>query len=88
MYGPWADDERDGDRARGEDGSWSRRGVEEGCIVVAASDMAIRFHEIWSDKKGSTGLGKLIGGGGSGLLGGNDILEGVHSITRDGPVIR
>jgi WD40 repeat protein len=83
MYGPWADDERDGDRARGEDGSWSRRGVEEGCIVVAASDMAIRFHEIWSDKKGS-----VMGGGSSGLLGGCDILEGLHSITRDGPVIR
>jgi hypothetical protein len=82
-HGPSADDERDGGRARGEDDSWPRREVEEGCIVVAASDMAIRFHEIWSNKKGS-----VMGGGSSGLLGGNDILEGLHSITRDGPVIR
>jgi WD40 repeat protein len=81
-----AEDERDGGRARSEDGIWTRRGVEEGCIVVAASDMAIRFHEIWGGRKG--GVGGLIGDGGSCVLGGSDILEGLHNITRDGPVIR
>jgi WD40 repeat protein len=77
-------------RARGEDGVWSRRGVEEGCIVVAASDMAIRFHEIWSDRRGSVQSGGLLGDGAMGLLGGSDILEGPYamSIERQGPVIR
>jgi WD40 repeat protein len=81
-----SEDERSEGRARSEDGGWPRRRVEDGCIVVAASDMAIRFHEIWSGKKGSAG--GLLGGGGSGMLGGNDILEGLYSITREGPVIR
>ncbi|RMZ74252.1 WD domain-containing [Pyrenophora seminiperda CCB06] len=82
-------EERDGGRARGEDGVWSQRGVEEGCIVVAASDMAIRFHEIWSDRSGSVGLG-LLGSGTVGLLGGSDILEGPYAggIERQGAVIR
>ena len=75
-------------RARGEDGVWSRRGVEEGCIVVAASDMAIRFHEIWSDRRGSMGSGGLLGSGTAGLLGGSDILGGLHGIEREGAVIR
>ncbi|KAI2484109.1 WD40 repeat [Pyrenophora tritici-repentis] len=83
------DEDRDGGRAKGEDGVWSRRGVEEGCIVVAASDMAIRFHEIWSDRKGSVGSG-LLGSGAMGLLGGSDILEGPYAggIERQGAVIR
>ncbi|KAF1944277.1 WD40 repeat-like protein [Clathrospora elynae] len=86
--GPQADDDRDGGRARGEDGVWSRRGVEEGCIVVAASDMAIRFHEIWSDRRGSVGSGGLLGSGTAGLLGGSHILEGLSGIERQGAVIR
>ncbi|KAI4926585.1 hypothetical protein J4E85_006879 [Alternaria conjuncta] len=88
--GPQTDDDRDGGRARGEDGVWSRRGVEEGCIVVAASDMAIRFHEIWSDRRGSMGAGGLLGGGSMGLLGGSDILEGPYAggIERQGTIIR
>jgi WD40 repeat protein len=88
--GPQRDEERDGGRARGEDGVWSSRGIEEGCIVVAASDMAIRFHEIWSDRRGSVGSGGLLGGGATGLLGGSDILEGPYasSIERHGAVIR
>ncbi|KAK1913409.1 hypothetical protein P3342_005345 [Pyrenophora teres f. teres] len=83
------DQDRDGGRARGEDGVWSRRGIEEGCIVVAASDMAIRFHEIWSDRKGSVGSG-LLGSGAMGLLGGSDILEGPYAggMERQGAVIR
>ncbi|KAG9185892.1 hypothetical protein G6011_07223 [Alternaria panax] len=88
--GPQTDEDRDGGRARGEDGVWSRRGIEEGCIVVAASDMAIRFHEIWSDRRGSVGSGGLLGTGAMGLLGRSDILEGpcAGNIERQGTVIR
>lgn len=77
-------------RLRGEDGVWSRRGVEEGCIVVAASDMAIRFHEIWLDRRGSVKSGGLLSNGAMGLLGGSDILEGPYArcIERQGAVIR
>jgi hypothetical protein len=76
---------RDG-RSRGEDDVGLRRGVEEGCIVVAASDMAIRFHEIWSDKRNDTA--RVFGSGTAGLLGGSDILEGIHGIARESAVIR
>jgi WD40 repeat protein len=79
------DDGRDG-RSRGEDGVWSKRDVEEGCIVVAASDMAIRFHEIWSDKRNDTA--KALGSGMAGLLGGGDILGGMHGIASESAVIR
>ncbi|KAK7189205.1 WD repeat domain-containing protein [Paraphaeosphaeria sporulosa] len=69
-------------RSPGEDGVWWRRGVEEGCIVVAASDAAIRFHEIWAG--GKKGVGSAAG-----LLGGSDILEALHGIEREGgPTIR
>ncbi|KAL5388591.1 hypothetical protein PMIN06_004274 [Paraphaeosphaeria minitans] len=64
-------------RSPGEDGVWWRRGVEEGCIVVAASDAAIRFHEIWAG--GKKGVGRAAG-----LLGGSDILEALHGIEREG----
>lgn len=77
---------RQSGRIRGEDGVWSRRGTEEGCIVVATSDMAIRFHEIWSDRR--DGVEVSIGSGTTGLLGGSDILEGLHGIERENAVIR
>ncbi|XPS71912.1 hypothetical protein M3J09_004086 [Ascochyta lentis] len=77
--------ERDGGRERGDDGVWSWRGAEEGCIVVAASDRAIRFHEIWTNRRGGA-VGLL--GGTTGLLGGSDILEGLHGVEREGTVIR
>jgi WD40 repeat protein len=64
-------------RERGEDGVWSRQGAEEGCIVVAASDAAIRFHEVWTDNRRTTG-------GSAGLLGGSDILEELHGIEKEG----
>ncbi|KAF2277588.1 uncharacterized protein EI97DRAFT_500516 [Westerdykella ornata] len=64
-------------RERGEDDVWSRRAAEEGCIVVAASDAAIRFHEIWSEDRGSLGAG-------TGSLGGSEILESLHGIEREG----
>ncbi|KAF2624236.1 WD40 repeat-like protein [Macroventuria anomochaeta] len=81
------DEETDGERARGEDGLWNRRGVEEGCLVVAASDMAVRFHEIWTGGRGGHGSGGLLGGS-TGLLGGSDILEELHGVEREGAVIR
>ncbi|PUU74432.1 WD40-repeat-containing domain protein [Tuber borchii] len=49
----------------------------EGCIVVAASDETIRFHEVWSE----TRRGVL---GWRGVLGGSDILEGLEGIEKDG----
>jgi len=64
-------------RDSGKHGRWRNRSKAEGCIVVAASDAAIRFHEIWGE--GKKGLG-----GSAGLLGGSDILESLHGIDRDG----
>ncbi|KAG0638730.1 WD40-repeat-containing domain protein [Tuber brumale] len=49
----------------------------EGCIVVAASDETVRFHEVWSE----TRRGVL---GWRGVLGGSDILEGLEGIEKDG----
>ncbi|KAF2866117.1 WD40-repeat-containing domain protein [Massariosphaeria phaeospora] len=64
----------------GQDASsvWDSGVREEGCIVIAASDAAIRFHEIWADGKRAGGVGS-----GTGLLGGSEILEGLHGIDRD-----
>ncbi|KAL6711327.1 hypothetical protein ACN47E_005858 [Coniothyrium glycines] len=82
------DESHSGTRSRGGDGAWSSGGMEEGCIVIAASDMAIRFHEIWSDRKDSAGIGGLLGNGMTGLLGGSDILEGMHGIERESTIVR
>ena len=69
-------------RVKGEDGVWWNRTSEEGCLVVAASDAAIRFHEIWSEEKKAPIPG-------AGLLGGSDILENLHGIEPAGhPKIR
>ncbi|KAF2839684.1 WD40 repeat-like protein, partial [Patellaria atrata CBS 101060] len=66
---------------RGEGGMWWNRTQEEGCLVVATSDCSIKFHEIWGEER------KRRRGGG--LLGGSDILEGLHGVERDdGRVIR
>lgn len=67
-------DRRDRDKRR-------NRTAMEGCIVVAASDESIKFHEVWSGGKKATV-------GGSGLLGGSDILEDLEGIDKDGEVIR
>lgn len=57
-----------------------RKGLQrhsDGCIVVAASDETVRFHEVWSDcRKGVIGW--------RGVLGGSDILEGLEGIEKDG----
>jgi len=64
-------------KGEGGDNAWWDRTNEEGCIVVAASDSAIRFHEIWTEDK------KRLGNR-AGLLGGSEILEGLHGIVREG----
>lgn len=56
---------------------WLGRTAEEGCIVVACSDESVKFHEVWSGSRKSTG-------GNLGLLGGSDILEGLEGIEREG----
>ena len=48
-----------------------------GCIVVAASDETVRFHEIWAEGNGGVGAGV-------GVLGGSEILEGLEGIEREG----
>lgn len=63
-------------QARGEGGEWWSRTQEEGCLVVAASDESINFHEVWAEKR------KAMGSKG-GLLGGSDILESMHGIEKE-----
>ncbi len=60
-----------------------RRGTAaaEGCLVIAASDESVKFHEVWpDDRKAATG--------GVGMLGGSDILEDLEGIDKEGDVIR
>ncbi|MCJ1384020.1 hypothetical protein MMC17_007135 [Xylographa soralifera] len=64
-------------RQRIEGGRWWSRTAEEGCIVVASSDESVKFHEVWSEARKSTG-------GHAGLLGGSDILESLEGIDKDG----
>lgn len=64
-----------------EGGSSMSRTAQEGCIVVAASDESVKFHEVWS-------AGQKATVGGEGLLGGSDILEGLEGIDKKGEVIR
>lgn len=72
---------RDRNRERREQDKRRNRTAAEGCIVVAASDESIKFHEVWSGGKKATV-------GGSGLLGGSDILEDLEGIDKEGDVIR
>ncbi len=64
-----------------EGGSSMSRTAQEGCIVVAASDESVKFHEVWS-------AGQKATAGGEGLLGGSDILEGLEGIDKEGDIIR
>jgi meiosis-specific APC/C activator protein AMA1 len=57
------------------------RAAREGCIVVAASDETIKFHEVWAAEARPTT-------GGVGMLGGSDILEDLQGIDKEGDVIR
>ncbi|KAJ4424258.1 hypothetical protein N0V82_001124 [Gnomoniopsis sp. IMI 355080] len=72
---------RDRDQERREKEKRRNRTAAEGCIVVAASDKSIKFHEVWSGGKKATV-------GGSGLLGGSDILEDLEGIEKEGDIIR
>ncbi|KAL8679499.1 MAG: hypothetical protein Q9186_004222 [Xanthomendoza sp. 1 TL-2023] len=85
---PWAQDMRalhaiaypggpseKGKKAREGEAWWSRTN-EEGCIVVACSDESVKFHEVWTGKKKSMGIG-------AGLLGGSDILEALEGFDKD-----
>jgi meiosis-specific APC/C activator protein AMA1 len=59
----------------------SGRTQAEGCIVVAASDESVKFHEVWGREcKDTRGL--------DGLLGGSDILEGLEGVDKEGEIIR
>ena len=62
--------------SNGEGGIWATGTADEGCIVIAASDESVKFHEVWSDG------GRRLGGS-SGLLGGSDILEGLAGIEKE-----
>lgn len=58
-----------------EGGLWCPRTKYEGCIIVASSDQTVKFHEVWTGRRKSTGSS-------SGLLGGSDILEGIEGIEK------
>lgn len=91
---PWQDEHRalfaiaypggpnDG-RTHGEGGTWWNRTQVEGCIVVATSDMSIKFHEVWSEERRRTARPSM------GVLGGSEILGELHGVEKDaGTVIR
>ena len=59
----------------------SSRTAQEGCLVVAASDNSVKFHEVWSSNRKSTV-------GGPGTLASSDILESLEGIEKEGEVIR
>lgn len=60
-----------------EGGMWCSRTVEEGCIIIASSDHTIKFHEVWTGRRTSTGSA-------CGLFGGSAILEGLEGIEKCG----
>ncbi|KAF4125946.1 WD domain-containing protein [Geosmithia morbida] len=53
----------------------------QGCLVVAASDSSVKFHEIWPNES-------RIAIGGPGTLAGSDILESIEGIDKEGEIIR
>lgn len=61
----------------------------DGCLVVAASDGTIRFQDVWSDgpERQHDGAFGPVGVGGHGLLGGSDILEGLHGVDKDDKLV-
>ncbi|KAJ5662744.1 hypothetical protein N7462_011670 [Penicillium macrosclerotiorum] len=63
-----------------EGGMWCTRTMEEGCIIVASSDQTVKFHEVWTGRRKSIGIGSAA----SGLLGGSDILESMEGIEKPG----
>jgi len=67
--------------ARDADRRVRNRRSQEGCIVVAASDNSVKFHEVWAQDSKSAA-------GGIGMLGGSEILEDLQGIEKEGDVIR
>ena len=63
--------------AEKEGGMWCKRTLDEGCIIVASSDQTVKFHEVWTGGRKSTGIS-------CGLLGGSDILEAMEGIEKTG----
>ncbi|CEJ62367.1 hypothetical protein PMG11_10868 [Penicillium brasilianum] len=61
-----------------EGGMWCSRTGEEGCIIVASSDQTVKFHEVWTGRRTSTGSAAC------GLFGGSDILDGMEGIEKMG----
>jgi WD40 repeat protein len=77
------------DGRAGDDETWPGRDTGEGCIVVAASDMAIRFHEVWADRRTDAKTKGIMGDGRTaGLLGGSAILEGMHGLESGDGMLR
>ncbi|KAL9104776.1 MAG: hypothetical protein Q9163_000326 [Psora crenata] len=72
---PFGPEDADASTRTGETG-YSRT-AEEGCLVVASSDESVKFHEVWSGSRKSTGMSM-------GLLGGSSILEGLEGVEREG----
>ncbi|KAL8961895.1 MAG: hypothetical protein Q9193_001622 [Seirophora villosa] len=68
-----------GKKSREGEAWWSRTN-EEGCIVVACSDESVKFHEVWTGRKKSMGVG-------AGLLGGSDILESLEGFDKEDKMI-
>ncbi|EJP60747.1 Chitinase II [Beauveria bassiana ARSEF 2860] len=61
--------------------SRSPRPSGDGCIVIAASDQTLKFHEVWeAGSKKALGL--------PGYFGSSDILESLEGINKEGEVIR
>ncbi len=61
--------------------SQSSRPSGDGCIVVAASDQTVKFHEVWeAGSKKALGL--------PGYFRSSDILESLEGINKEGEVIR
>jgi meiosis-specific APC/C activator protein AMA1 len=59
------------------------REMGEGCLIVAASDESVKFHEIWG-----TSRGRSVAATGPGALGGSEIIEMAEGIDKDGDIIR
>ncbi|KAL9004839.1 MAG: hypothetical protein Q9188_002358 [Gyalolechia gomerana] len=68
------------DKRAGEGEAWWSRTNEEGCIVVACSDESVKFHEVWTGRKKSMGMG-------AGLLGGSDILESLEGFDKEDKMV-
>lgn len=62
-------------------GKGNRHGGSEGCIVAAASDETVRFHEVWAK-------GRRNVTGWRGVLGASSILEDMEGIDDESEVIR